>query len=74
MKQLLSQPFGGDGGTITVTSDGGNLNVVVSYPLAKLLGPVKADVVDKLKTLLPGTWEAPLIDAAWDAIVAAIGS
>lgn len=69
MKSLVEVPVGADGGKVSVVVDQGMLEVKVGYPLEKALSEVKAKFVDKLKALIPGSWDDALIDKAWqDAI------
>ncbi len=65
MKTLVSMPVGGDGGSVALGVDGKDLALSVRYPMAKALEPVKALFVDKLKAIIPGTWDDMLIDKAW---------
>lgn len=84
MKQLVHFPLGSKAsGALSI--DSGNLQVGVTgqfgdvvidakvgYPVAKVLDPVKKNFVDKLKALIPGTWDDALIDKAWDEAVALV--
>jgi hypothetical protein len=87
MKQLLSLPIGPQG-SAALAIDAGKLRLSggygspsepgfdatlsVGYPVADLLDPVKKNFVDKLKALIPGTWDDVLIDKAWLEAVALI--
>lgn len=69
MKTLVEVPMGADGGKASVVVAEGMLELKVGYPLEKALAEVKAKFVDKLKALIPGTWDDALIEKAWqDAI------
>jgi hypothetical protein len=57
MKELIKKQIGGDGASVAVTVDEANLNLQVSYPLAKLVEPVAElldKAIDKVEALIPG--------------------
>lgn len=82
MKQLISLPLGANAHA-TVAVDAGDLKLgvagkfgdltvdaTVGYPVIKVLDPIKKNFVDKLKALIPGTWDDALIDKAWAEAIA----
>lgn len=67
MKEIVSAPLGE--GKVGLGISEGMLVATVGYPVEKILEPIKTQFVDKLKALIPGTWDDALIDAAWaDAV------
>lgn len=61
MKSIVSKPIGGDGAMVTVAlDDNQNLVLGVSYPLAKLVGPVD-QAIDGLVAKV----ESALGNAGW---------
>lgn len=64
-KVIVGGGIGGDGGAYALKVEGGLLKAEVGYPVAKILDPIKKNFVDKLKALIPGSWDDALIDAAW---------
>lgn len=72
MKELISQPIGGDGGAISLGTDEQFLVVQAKYPKAKLLADFKAKFVDKLKLAIPGTWDDAIIEKAYQDAVAGL--
>lgn len=70
MKEIFSTPVGGDGGKVGLAVDGGALELVVSYPVAKILAPAKALILDKIKAAIPVQVVDDLLDKAWDEAVA----
>lgn len=66
MKELVRAPIGGDGGAIVVNVTELDLILAVAYPKAKVLEPIKKNFIDKLKAIIPGTWDDILIDKAWE--------
>jgi len=64
-KVLFKQPVGGDGGEVSAGVESKNLFIKVSYPVEKIVQPIKEKFIDKLKTAIPGSWDDMLIDAAW---------
>jgi hypothetical protein len=69
-KQIVSIPVGHDGGKVGLDIDNGMVELKVSYPVAKIVEPLKTKVVDKLKSFIPGTWDDALIDKAWAELIA----
>lgn len=73
MKTIINQPFGGDGATVSLGTDGnGNLTLSVNYPLAKLTAPLDTaidNLVQKLESSLGGTM--PWLSAVLDPLDAA---
>ena len=65
MKDLYSVNIGGDGGKASIGVDGPDLALSVKFPLAKIVKPA-TDVLDaqldKLKALIPGSWDDAAID------------
>lgn len=72
-KEIIAHSIGGDGGTAALGIDGDKFAVEIKYPIAKVLEPVKAAFVDKLKALIPGTWDDVLIDGAWAEAMKLLG-
>lgn len=78
MKVLFSHAVGGDGGQVDADLDQGNLNVKLSYPVAKIVAPLMAPIDAlrvKLEALVPavaGAWADPAIDAAFEGVKAEI--
>ncbi len=72
-KELFNHAIGGDGGKMAVGIDGDAFELNVTYPIEKVLAPVKAAFVDKLKAMIPGTWDDALIDSAWAEAMKLIG-
>ncbi len=69
MKTLIERPVGGDGGKVGLYVEEGNLVQKASYPVDKLVQPLKVALEPlkaKLEALIPGDWENPLIDKAFD--------
>lgn len=74
MKDLIAKdfPIGADGmGKVAASIDGSDLvaSVQARIPMAKILDPIKKNFVDKLKDLIPGSWDDAIIDAAWNDAV-----
>lgn len=67
-KELVKGAIGTDGSYKLVVADG-ELQATLGYKVAAVLAPVKKNFVDKLKALIPGTWDDALIDKAWDESV-----
>jgi len=66
MKTIVSQPIGGDGAAASlVLDDNGNLVAGISYPIAKLLGPIN-DLIDKAingtEAVIPGDWDKAVLE------------
>lgn len=58
-KVIVSKPIGGDGATVTLsTDDSGNLVMGVTYPLAKLMGPIDG-AIDKMAASIESALGAP---------------
>lgn len=78
-KIIFSKPIGGDGATVAVgTDDSGNLTLGVTYPLAKITGPVDV-ALDAVKTKVESalgnpSWLAPILDTLDDSAKAEIAS
>lgn len=68
MKELLKVGLGADGGSAALQVEGGMLKLELSYPVAKLLEPLKSKVVGKLKEFLPD-WGDAMLDKGWDDLV-----
>ena len=68
-KLLVGGLVGGDGAAYALKSEGGALKAEISFPLAKLLEPIKKNFVDKMKAVIPGSWDDALIDQAWNEAV-----
>lgn len=64
MKKLIGGPIGG-GASAELAVNAGNFEAKVVYPVASVLAPIKKAFVDKLKALIPGSWDDVLIDKAW---------
>lgn len=70
MKTILEKPVGADGGKVGLYVEDGNLEVKIQYPVAKIVQPIKTaldPLKAKLEALIPGDWDNPLIDKAFDA-------
>lgn len=78
-KVLFSKAIGGDGATVAVgTDDSGNLTLGVTYPLAKIVGPVD-DALDSIKgkvesALGSPAWLSPILDTLDASAKAEIGA
>ena len=70
MKQIAKAGLGD--GQAVLDIDAGMLEVKIQYPVAKLLEPLKANVIDKLKAAIPGTWDDGILDSLWESIVKAL--
>lgn len=78
-KVIFTKPLGGDGATITVgTDDNANLVLGVTYPLAKLTGPVDQAIdsmAAKIESALGNpAWLKAIIEPLDAAAKAEIGS
>jgi hypothetical protein len=78
-KTIFSKPIGGDGAQVTVgTDDSGNLVLGVTYPIAKLEGPVDKAIDDlsaKVESALGApAWLKAIVDPLDAAAKAEIGS
>jgi len=69
MKTIVEKEIGGDGAKAGLYLDDGKLKAEVSYPVAKVveaivkpLDPLK----EKLKALIPGNWDDPLVESAFE--------
>lgn len=71
MKTIVEKPVGGDGAVAGLyIDDSGNLEAKISYPISKLLSPIKGALDPlrmKLEKAIPGQWADPLIDEAFNA-------
>lgn len=69
MKTIIERPLGNDGAKVGLYIEEGNLVQKASIPVDKLVKPLK-DALDplkaKLEALIPGDWDNPLIDKAFD--------
>lgn len=70
MKEIFSVPLGGDGGKLQLDVASGNLELKATFPVAKILEPLKVNFVDKLKASIPGPYDDMIIDKLWEAAVA----
>ena len=70
MKELLKQGMGD--GALVISVDQGQLELKAQFPVAKILEPMKAQIFDKVKAAIPGTWDDALIDALYEAMVKAL--
>jgi len=65
MKVVYEAPVGGDGGKAGLYIEGDQVEMKVSYPLAKVLGPVN-DVIDaainKIEAAIPGDWDKAVLE------------
>lgn len=69
MKTIYEHPIGGDGGKAGAYVDESNITVSVSYPISKVIEPATKAVdnlLDKLKDLIPGNWDDPIIEGLKD--------
>lgn len=71
MKELAKVGVGGDGGHAALLVESGMLKLELSYPVAKVLAPLKEKVVGKLKEFLPD-WGDALLDKGWDDLVKSV--
>ena len=69
MKVLFSKPIGGDGGKITAQLNGGNVEIVISYPAAAVLAPLKDEICGAIERMIPGDYENGLVEGAFDSAV-----
>ncbi len=78
MRVIIEKPVGGDGGEVMLDIDKGNVELKVSFPIAKLLDPVSTALENlkvKLEALIPapvGAWVDPAIDTAFKAAEAEV--
>lgn len=72
-RNLVDGEIGHSGVKYDVGTENGMLKVQLEYPIVKILEPIKANFVDKLKKLIPGSWDDLLIDEAWAEAVALAG-
>lgn len=66
MKSLYSVNIGGDGGKAELGVSGDQLSLAVSFPLAKIIQPATQVLdaqLDKLKALIPGSWDDAAIES-----------
>jgi hypothetical protein len=65
VKSIIEKPIGGDGGKVVLDIDAGNVELKVSYPLAKVLSPV-TDIIDvvinKVEAAIPGEWDKAVLE------------
>lgn len=72
MKEFYRGPLGNTGGELVVKSEDRKLKAELSHPIDPVLALVKANFVDKLKKIIPGTWDDVLIDQAWERAVSEV--
>lgn len=72
MKVLFSKPIGGDGGKITAQLNGGNMEIVISYPAAAVLAPLKAEICGAIEKFIPGDYENGLVEGGFDSAIKAL--
>lgn len=81
MKTIVekTQAIGGDGGQVSggLYVGDGKLKVTVegTYPIDKIVDAITKPLdplKEKLKALIPGTWDDPLVDKAFEAAKAEI--
>lgn len=72
-KVLVKEKLGGDGGQVALVVENGDLQLMVSYPVIKVLEPIKTKVVDKLKALIPGDKYDFVVDSGWEALLDVFG-
>lgn len=72
-KVLVKEKLGGDGGQVALVVENGELQLMVSYPVVKVLQPIKDKVVDKLKAIIPGDKYDFVVDKGWEALLDVFG-
>lgn len=75
MKTIYEHDIGVDGAKGGVYLSGGMVEVKMAYPVVKLVDPIMATLdplKEKLKAIIPGNWEDPLVDGAFASIKAEI--
>lgn len=70
-KKLFEAGVGGDGGMAAAEVEDGMLKLSLSYPIAKVLEPLKEKFVGKLKSFLPD-WADVMLDGAWNDLVKSV--
>ena len=80
MNKLFEHAIGGDGGKVVADIDAGELEVKLSYPIAKILQPIldKLDVLEvEIEKAIHGDFEDSvvhgLLGEAKDAVIKLIG-
>ncbi len=75
MKVIVDKPVGGDGAEVILDVAEGSLELKVTFPVAKIVGPIMKTLDplrEKLKALIPGDWDSPFVDAAFTGLEAEI--
>lgn len=75
MKVIYEHELGADGGKAGLYADEGMIKFELGYPIAKLVDPIMAKLEplkDKIESIIPGTWDKPILDKAFDDLKAEI--
>lgn len=68
MRKIYEHEIGSDGAKAGLYVEAGLLEIKASYPVVKILDIVTKPLdplKEKLKNLIPGDWDGPLIDKAF---------